>query len=80
MATVIKSMSDLTKIIESRIQQALKMTQQEIFKVIQQHITEYYKEPVFRNGTSAIPMLYDRSYKLLNSLIKTDIVKLGSTL
>lgn len=73
-------MSDLAKILESRIQQALKMTQQEIFEVIQQHITDYYKEPVFRNGTSAIPMLYDRSYKLLNSLIKTDIVKLGSTL
>lgn len=67
-------MSDLTKILESRIQQALKMTQQEIFKVIQQHITDYYKEPVFRNGTSAIPLLYDRSYKLLNSLIKTDII------
>lgn len=80
MATVIRSMSDLTKVIESRIQQALKMTQQEIFEVIQQHITEYYKEPVFRNGTSAIPMLYDRSYKLLNSLIKTDIVKSGGTI
>lgn len=77
MATVIRSMSDLTKILESRIQQALKMTQQEIFKVIQQHITDYYKEPVFRNGTSAIPMLYDRTYKLLNSLIKTDIIKSG---
>lgn len=77
MATVIKSMNDLTKIIELRIQQALKMTQQEIFKVIQQHITDYYKEPVFRNGTSAIPMLYDRTYKMLNSLIKTDIVKSG---
>lgn len=80
MATVIKSMGDLTKILESRIQQALKMTQQEIFEVIQQHITNYYKEPVFRNGTSAIPMLYDRSYKLLNSLIKTDIIKSGSTI
>lgn len=80
MATVIKSMSDLTKILESRIQQALKMTQQEIFEVIQQHITDYYKEPVFRNGTSAIPLLYDRTYKLLNSLIKTDIVKSGGTL
>lgn len=75
MATLIKSMSDLTNILESRIQQALKMTQQEIFEVIQQHITDYYKEPVFRNGTSAIPLLYDRSYKMLNSLIKTDIVK-----
>lgn len=80
MATVIKSMSDLTKILESRIQQALKMTQQEIFEVIQQHITNYYKEPVFRNGTSAIPMLYDRTYHLLNSLIKTDIIKSDSTI
>ena len=80
MAIVIKSMSDLTKIIESRIQQALKMTQQEIFEVIQQHTTDYYKEPVFRNGTSAIPMIYDRTYKLLNSLIKTDIVKSSGTI
>lgn len=80
MATVIRSMSDLTKILESRIQQALKMTQQEIFEVIQQHITDYYKEPVFRNGTSAIPMIYDRTYKLLNSLIKTDIVKSGGNI
>lgn len=80
MATVIRSMSDLTKIIESRIQQALKMTQQEIFKVISQHITDYYKEPVFRNGTSAIPMMYDRTYKMLNSLIKTDIIKSGGAI
>ena len=80
MATVIKSMSDLTKTIESRIQQALKITQQEIFEVIQRHITDYYKEPVFRNGTSAIPMMYDRTYKLLNSLIKTDIAKSGGTI
>lgn len=80
MATVIKSMSDLTKILESRIQQALKITQQEIFEVIQEHITDYYKEPVFRNGTSAIPLLYDRTYKLLDSLIKTDIVKSDGTI
>ena len=40
MVTIIRSMSDLTKIIESRIQQALKITQQEIFEVIQQHITD----------------------------------------
>lgn len=80
MATVIKSMSDLIKILELRIQKALKMTQQEIFEVIQRHISDYYKEPVFSNGTSAIPLLYDRSYKLLNSLIKTDIIKYGGTI
>ena len=80
MATVIRSMNDLTKILESWIQQALKMTQQEIFKVIQEHITDYYKEPVFRNGTSAKPLLYSRTNKLLNSLIKTGIKKNDGTI
>lgn len=67
MATVIKSMSDLTKIIESRIQQALKMTQQEIFGVIQQHIADYYHEYT--------PRMYQRTWEFLNCLIKTKIVK-----
>lgn len=67
MARVIKSMSDLTKILESRIQQALKMTQQEIFEVIQQHITDYYHEYT--------PHVYQRTWEFLNSLIKTDIIK-----
>lgn len=80
MAQIIRSMNDLNKILESRIEQALKMTQNEIFKVFQKYITEYYKEPVFRDGTSAIPMMYKRTYKLLNSLIKTDIIKNGNVL
>lgn len=67
MATVIRSMSDLTKVIESRIQQALKMTQQEIFEVVQQHITDYYHE--------YSPRMYQRTWEFLNSLIKTEIVK-----
>lgn len=67
MATVIKSISDLTKIIESRIQQALKMTQQEIFEVVQHHITDYYHE--------YSPRMYQRTWEFLNSLIKTEIVK-----
>lgn len=80
MAHVIRSMNVLNKILELRVKKALEMTQDEMFKVFQKHITDYYKEPVFRDGTSAIPMLYEREYKLLNSLIKTDIVKNGSTL
>lgn len=67
MAQVIRSMSDLKKIIESRIQIALKMTQQEIYEVIQQHITDYYHE--------YSPHMYQRTWKFLNSLIKTEIVK-----
>lgn len=67
MATVIKSISDLTRIIELRVQKALEMTQQEIFEVIQEHITDYYKE--------YNPIIYQRTWKFLNSLIKTDIIK-----
>ena len=67
MAQTIKSMSDLTKVIEPRIQQALKMTQQEIFEVVQQHITDYYHE--------YSPRMYQRTWEFLNSLIKTEIVK-----
>lgn len=80
MAQVIGSMNDLNKILESRIKQALKITQDEIFKVFQKYIAEYYKEPVFKDRTSAIPMMYKRTYKLLNSLIKTDIIKNGNVL
>lgn len=72
MATVIRSMSDLMKIIESRIQQALKMTQQEIFEVIQQHIVDYYHE--------FAPHMYQRTLEFLNSLIKTDIIKTNGTI
>lgn len=71
---IIKNMNDITKILSVRVSKALQMTQNEIYKVIQEHIADYYKEPVFRDGRSAIPMLYDRSYKMLNSLIKTNII------
>lgn len=55
MDTVIKSMSDLTKILESRIQKALEMTQDEIWEVIQDHIDAYYSE--------YDPQKYIRSFK-----------------
>lgn len=81
MATVyIKNQKDILKVFQSRVSMALKMTRDDIFKVIQSYIVDYYNEPVFRNGTSALPMLYDRTYKLLNSLIKTDVVINGNTL
>lgn len=80
MPTVIKSISDLNKILEQRATLALKMAQKEIGDCIQESIDEYYKERVFRGGTSATPLVYERTYKLLNSLVKTEIVKHGNTL
>lgn len=73
MATIIKSMNDLTKIIESRIQQALEMTQDEIWETIQSHIDMYYGE--------YDPKRYIRTFKFqTESLIKTKIIKDGNTL
>ncbi len=73
MAIVIKTMSDLSKILEVRIQKALEMTQDEIWKTIQDHIDIYYEE--------YDPQKYIRTFKLqTESLIKTKIVKNGNTL
>lgn len=73
MASVtIRNLNDLTKVFESRIYMALKMTQDDIYKTIQEYIVAYYKEQVFSGGSST-PDMYNRTYKLLNSLIKTDI-------
>lgn len=80
MPTVIKSIKDFDKIIEQRVSMALKMAQKDIGECIQESIDEYYREKVFRGGASAIPLVYDRTYKLLNSMIKAEIVKSGNTL
>lgn len=76
MAIIIRNIGDFSKILENRIALALKMTQDEIYRVIQEHISDYYEEPVF-NGSS-IPLVYDRKYKFLNSLIKTNIITTGN--
>lgn len=66
MATYIKSINDLSKILEPRIKKALEMTQDEIWEIIQSHIDEYYKEYT--------PKKYIRSFKFqTESLIKTKI-------
>lgn len=80
MPTVIKSINDLNKILEQRATMAMKMAQKDIGECIQESINEYYEERVFRGGTSYIPEVYDRTYKLLNSMVKTEIVKSGNTL
>lgn len=80
MAIVIKSIHELKKHIDSRNMYALKATQKEVAECIQESIDEYYKEKVFKNGTSNQPSVYQRTYKLLNSLVKTEIIKSGSTL
>lgn len=75
---IIKSPNNLIKILEARVSKALKMTQDTIFKCFQITLSDYYHEPVFDG--SSIPKQYERLYKFLNSIIKTDIVKAGNSL
>lgn len=75
MAKTIKNFNELSTIFDLRISKALEMTRNEMFKIFQKHITDYYHESVFIDHTSALPLLYERTYKLLNSLIKTDVEK-----
>ena len=74
----INNMKDLEKFIQGRLSLALKFTQQEIYKVIQENIKNYYEEKVFYDrtsgGMSVIPNVYNRTYQFLNSLIKTDVI------
>ena len=76
MARTIKSISELQKLLEQKLALALKITQQEIFEVIQKHINGYYNEPVFRRG-STVPIMYNRTMQFLNSLIKTSVETSG---
>lgn len=80
MATIITSVSQLKKILEQKVQQALILTQEEIYDVIRHHIERYYEEEVFSPPDRSEPDVYSRTYELLNSLIKTNIVQTGASL
>ena len=72
MAQMIKSMSELRRILQNRASHALKLTRNDMFKVFQKHINKYYSE--YR------PIVYKRTYKFLNSLVKTEVVLIGNEL
>lgn len=74
MATVkIKNSKQLKDILlEQYAASALKKTQKEIYDIIQESITEFYRE--------YSPQRYHRQYKFLNSLVKTELVRKGGSI
>lgn len=76
MAQTVRSFTELERILKNRMSQALKMTRDEVYKSIQESLTEYYHEPVF-NGSST-PQAYERLYHFLNSVIKTNVEIVGN--
>lgn len=72
-STDIKNSKQLTDVILDRYAaSALQLTQKEIYNSIQESINEYYHE--------YSPDFYSRKFKFLNSLIKTEIVRLGNNI
>ena len=61
------SMEELRTYILSRSKVAVQLAQEKIYQVISRFVKEYY--------TEFSPELYDRTYQLFRSLVKTDIVQ-----
>ena len=81
MATIVKGMKELEDIIlEKAGRSALQATQQIVYDCIQESITEYYNEKVFSNKTSNTPEIYERTFRLMHALVKTNIVRIGNTI
>lgn len=76
----ITSISQLKKSLERRIQMALTRTQKEIYDVVYDYIKQFYKDPAFSPPDVSTPDVYVRTWKFLNSLIKTDVVVTGSNI
>lgn len=60
------------RVLDAYVSSALKATQQIIYETIQESITEFYSE--------YSPEFYSRTYKFLNSLVKTDVVRSGNSI
>lgn len=59
------SMDELKRYILSRSNTAIKLAQERIYLVIHKFVKEYYAE--------YSPVLYERTYQLFRSLVKTDV-------
>lgn len=69
------SLKDLDKIINSYIVEAIQLTQDEIYKILKEKVDDYYSEPVFNSPDKETPVVYRRSYKLRDSLMKSEITQ-----
>lgn len=85
----IKNIVQLQKVVEARVQKALQLTQSEIYAVVQKHIEAFYQAEDFPqdwDGNNHVtqwgnkPAVYQRTNKFLESLIKTQVVRVGNGL
>ena len=66
------SIESLKNYILSRSQSAIIKAQEQIYQVIDRFVKEYYAE--------YNPVMYERTYQLYRSLVKSDIVQIGNSI
>ena len=64
------SMEELKNYILSKSQSAVRVAQEEVYGIIHKFVKQYYSE--------YDPSVYERTYQLLRSLVKTDVISTGN--
>lgn len=71
---LIYSLEELNVVMQRYLIKALELTRDEIFEVLSNKVSEYYNEKVFNNRyDKSEPVLYDRTYNLMESLTASTI-------
>ena len=70
-----KSYNELEEYINSKIQQAMELTKNEIFEIVSQKVSDYYSEPVFIHDPKDKPDRYQRTGKFMESLSAQPVTK-----
>ena len=65
----VKNLKDLNKVLQPYITKAMEMTRDEIARIIQKHVDEYYEEDFFvKNSPQNKPYSYQRTNRFKNAL------------
>lgn len=72
MEKIIKNSQELNKLLKQIAYKMLSKTRDEVYDAIDKSIKEYY--------TEYTPTIYERKYRFLNSLVKTEIKQKGNEL
>ena len=76
-----KNYNEFEKFFNSKLQQAMELTRDEVFEIVSGKVMEYYTEPVFDNVDPTIPKYYQRGTdekSMMESLTGGHVIKQGN--
>lgn len=76
---MIRNLKDLEKLVNGYIVKALELTRDEIFDTLWNKVNDYYNEEVFNNDPANEPVVYERTFSLMNNLTASKIEQSGKS-